>query len=200
VTYKQPENIGADAPGEEALVEAARTGSEEAFVLLARRYEHRLYAFACRMTGNASDAEDIVQETLVRVYRYLDRFKPGAAFKPWVYQITANLCRDRLRRARRLQWVSMAAGSLGLGSLDETLRSADAPPDRQAAAREELALAEQALAALPEKQRMVILMTRYEGMSYEDAAAALGIPVGTVKSRLNAGIARMIKTMEKGAP
>ena len=180
----------------EAVAEASdeallALGDDAGFERLVRRYERRLFNYARRVLGNSADAEDVVQETFLRVYGHRHRFRAGAAFRPWVYRIATNVCRDVLRKKKRRPTVSLDAGrgadgeSAGLGE-----RMASGGPDPAAAAvgSETAARLAAAVEALPLKQRSVFVMARYDGLPYAEIAKALKVPVGTVKSRMNTAV------------
>ncbi|MCC6418867.1 MAG: RNA polymerase sigma factor [Gemmataceae bacterium] len=173
---------------DEALMGRVAADDVAAFAELARRYELRLYRFACRMLGGSSDAEDIVQETLLRLYQARGRYRTGSALKPWVFRIAANLCRDRLRWRRRRREVSLAVAEAreAPGGLD---------PVAATEAHEAEERLERALNALSEKHRAVFVMARCEGMPYEQVSEVLGIPLGTVKSRMNKAVRLLLAAL-----
>ena len=187
------------------LVERARSGDTardraDAFAALVRRYERPLYVYAKRMLGSADEAEDVFQETFLRVHLNLERFRQGAPFRPWLYQIATNLCRDRLRWWRRRPQVSLYAprgGDPGAGTVADAVAAPGAGPDQRAREAELSARLEKAVAQLPVKQRAVFLMARYEGLPYGEIASALGIPLGTVKSRMNTAVQRLLSAVEE---
>jgi len=181
------------------LVSQAKLGDSGAFAVLVRRYERPLYAYARRMLGSAEEAEDAFQETFLRVHLHLDRFRDGAPFRPWLYQIATNVCRDRRRWWRRRPQVSLDApvGDAAGATYADAMAGSEAGPDARACEAELAARLEEALADLPLKQRAVFLMARYDGMSYEEIGKALGIPVGTVKSRMNTAVRRLLAAIEE---
>jgi RNA polymerase sigma-70 factor (ECF subfamily) len=173
---------------DEDLAGLAQGGDRDALSALFQRYETRLYNYARRMTRNDADAEDLVQDAFLRVHSGLRRYDARRPFRPWMYRIMTNLCRDHHRRRLSRGAVSLDAperGGQAGTSLGERLRSAEAGPDQRAAGREEVARLEAALDGLPHKLRSVFLLARYEGLSYEEIAASLRVPLGTVKSRMN---------------
>lgn len=187
-------------PLDEELMARTQTGDQEAFALLVHRYEKPLFSFLRRMTGNAADAEDVFQDTFLRVHSHRDQYRNGAPFRPWLYRIAANLSVDRLRRRKRRWWFSLDAPSGGHPeglSLADSLAARGADADTGARAQETALALERALAALPAKHRAVFLMARYEDMSYEDIAQALQIPLGTVKSRMNTAVQRLRDAMKE---
>jgi RNA polymerase sigma-70 factor, ECF subfamily len=193
---------GADT-SDEGLVERARHGDEVAFALLVRRYERPLFNYLRRMTRSAADAEDLFQETFVRVHRHLDRFRAGAPFKPWLYRIATNRCKDHLKYMARRRHDSLDApiGDEGSsGTLRDLVASTGAGPDAEARAGELAERIEEAVARLPLKQRSVFLMARYEGLAYAEIAETLRIPIGTVKSRMHKAVKALMTDLEDVLP
>jgi len=178
-----------EQPSDEELAAQARAGGESAFAALVRRYEQPLYGYARRLLGSGEDAEDVFQETFLRVHLHLDRFDTGRLFRPWLYQIATNLCRDR----QRLRW---RRKTVSLDAVRVERPDGAAGPEDIAVARERMARLEAAVAQLPLKQRSVFLMARYEGLPYEEIAQALEIPVGTVKSRMNTAVKYLTEQMK----
>lgn len=171
----------------------ALSGDDPAFERLVKRYEHRLFNYIRRMVGSSSDAEDLFQETFLRVYRHRGRFRISARFRPWLYRIATNLCRDHLRYRRRHPALSLnAPASDACGPLADTVAAPNPDPEECARARELAGQIEAAIGRLSLKRRSVFVMARYEGMAYGDIARALRIPVGTVKSRMNHAVAQVL--------
>lgn len=159
----------------------------EAFESLLERYGRRIYQLAYRMAGNDADAKDLTQEACIRVYRAFGRIDPQANLESWLYRIVTNLYIDMLRRRPKARIESLDA-PLVTTKGDEVAREV---PD-ESADPEETVLAAQldtdiqrALGALSVDLRMVVVLSDIEGQSYEEISQALGIPVGTVKSRLH---------------
>jgi RNA polymerase sigma-70 factor (ECF subfamily) len=193
-----------DGPPDEALMLAVQRGDRAAFETIVRRYERRLYSFILRMVRRPQDAEDLAQEAFLRVYAHRARYCAWRPFRPWLYRIAANLCRDhgrrrRVRKALSLDAPAAASGDDSARPLGESVADAAAGPEATAAAREQVEALERAVAALPETHRAVFLMARYEGLAYADIARALGIPEGTVKSRMNTAVRRLLAAMEREA-
>lgn len=165
-----------------SLIERCQKGHLESFGELVARYQMRLYNLAYRILHSHEEAEDVVQETFLNVFRALPNFK-GDRFSPWVYKIASNLCLDFLRR-RRPNTVSLDAP---VGEDGEMIREI---PD-EAGLPEETALAEalgldiqKAIDSLPPKYRAVIVLRHVEDLTYEEIADILNLPLGTVKTRL----------------
>lgn len=169
----------------------AAHGDADAFAALVRRYEKPLYQYLRRMLGSRTDAEDVFQETFLRVHQHAGRFRRGEPFRPWVYKIATNLCRDQLRKRRRHPQVSLdaptGADADGPSPL-ERVTNGHAGPDQAARKSEALVRLKEVLGELPAKQRAVFLMARYDEMPYEEIARSLQVPVGTVKSRMNKAV------------
>lgn len=185
---------------DEALIAQSRRGDAQAFAQLMRRYERPLFNYLARMLGNGAEAEDMFQETFLRVHTHLDRFREGAPFRPWVYRIATNLCRDRLRYWRRRPQVSLDAASSATPdapALADRLPAREADPEAAASAAETAARLEAAVAGLSAKHRAVFLMARYEGLPYAEIANALRVPVGTVKSRMNTAVKELLAALKE---
>src|SRR5712691_8095218 len=160
-------------PSDEDLMRRVAAGDERAFALLAPRHAARAIGLARRLTGNSADAEEIVQEALLRVWINAPRWRAQASFRTWFYRIVVNLCLNRRRRAPFLP-IEAAADAADPG--------ADAV-ERIERREEQRALAE-AIAALPMRQRAVIALTYHEGLSNAESAAALGTSVSAVETLL----------------
>ncbi len=195
-TYGYP-----DETTDERLIEQCRAGCRDAFEALIRRYEKPLYNYIRRMVSNVPDAEDLFQETFLRVYKHLDRFRTDAVFRPWLYRIATNACRDHLRRRRRRPTVSLDAPGRadGIPLVDRTA-SPKAGPSQLAGESELAERLGAAVDALSVKHRAVFLMARYDGMPYDEIARVLRIPVGTVKSRMNKAVRVLLTELEEVAP
>ena len=162
-----------DEASDEQLMQRVAQGDEPAFRLLAARYAPRAIGLARRITGNDADAEEVVQEALLRLWVNAPRWRPLAAFRTWFYRIVLNLCLGRRRRAPFVPWE--AAG--------DPIDPAPGP-----AAVLEQKQSEQALAAaigtLPERQRAAIVLTYHEGLGNAEAAAILNTSISSLEALL----------------
>ena len=170
---------------EQALVQRARQGDEEAFAALVEVNQRRLYNLTLRMTGNPDDAADLCQEAFLNAWKGLGRFQGESSFSTCLYRLTNNACIDNLRREKRRVNLSM---TLSLDD-DQAVRQAELPderfsPHRQAEQRELRETLRAGLAALPEEHRQVLVLRELEGFSYGEIAQLTGVEEGTVKSRL----------------
>lgn len=172
-----------------------KAGDDSALAQLVHRYEAPLFNYARQMLGNTADAEDVFQETFLRVHLYRGRFWGNAPFRPWVYRIATNLCRDRIRYRRRRPEVQPGGDEERPDAL-AMVPSANPGPDESATAGERAKRMRQALAALNVKHRAVFLMAHQDGLSYAEIARALRIPVGTVKSRMNKAVSQLMAALE----
>ena len=166
---------------DEELLEAARNGDEEALEVLLARHEQRVFRFGLRMCGNEEDARDVLQETLLAAFRGVRQFRGDAQLSTWLFQVARSFCTKFRRRgagepARHEPLESAAARGVSV--------PASAPDDR-AHAREMARVIQEALLALPDSQREVVLLRDVEGLTAEEAAAVVGIEVPALKSRLH---------------
>ncbi len=163
------------------LVERSRDGDLEAFNQIVRRYQLRVYNLAARILGDRTAAEDVAQDTFVSAYKALARFR-GGGLRAWLLRIASNQCYDRLRSAKRRpeQSLDEAMESPGFH-----VPSQDPSPEQQAISRELHDHVQRAILGLPFDQRNTIMLVDVQGLSYEEAAEAMDVSMGTVKSRLS---------------
>lgn len=176
-----PGRTGSVETGDETgLVLAAQGGDQAAFGDLVRRYQRAVYRLAYGLTRNASDADDLAQETFVRAYRAIGRFRTGEPLYPWLSRITTNLAYSLYRRRKRRP-------ETPLEPLLEAGRqwAAGDDPAEDAARREFEGMLGEAFAELSEEHRAVLVLRVVEDLSYEEIAESLSVPVGTVMSRLS---------------
>jgi RNA polymerase sigma-70 factor (ECF subfamily) len=160
-------------------------GDEAAFAMLVRSYQGRIVSLAYRYLGSAADAEDLAQEVFLRVYRARESYEPSAKFSTWVYRITANASLNFLRgkKARRKVSGTMPGSEDDDAPSDFEDEEAETPGERME--KDELAqVLRRIVDDLPERQRMAIVLNKYEGLSYEDVASAMEMSVMAVKSLL----------------
>jgi RNA polymerase sigma-70 factor (ECF subfamily) len=181
------ERRGLDRLDDAELVERYLTGERFAFQELVERYQERLLNFIYRSIGDRDRAEDLVQETFVRVYRHLHRFDPTKKFSTWIYTIASNLAKNELRNRSRNPMVLFQAIKKNWEADHRPLQWEDttyAPDDlfRKRHLREKV---EKAVEELPEHHRVVFVLREMEGKTYEEISDITGVTLGTVKSRLN---------------
>ena len=191
--------IDEEARAREArLLERCRAGDLEAFDELVAQHQGKIFNLCCWMLGDRDEAGDAAQDAFVRAWRAIGNFRADAAFGTWMHRIAVNVCLDA--RARRAK-APLTYSALEKPGDDGESRSFDPPdkadtPDKAVARRERRQVVLQALAALPEHHRAVVVLFDIQGYSYEDAAQALDLPMGTLKSRLNRARAALRKALE----
>ncbi|MFH1418437.1 MAG: sigma-70 family RNA polymerase sigma factor [Planctomycetota bacterium] len=169
------------------LVSRCRQGDADAFSLLITQYQDRVFNTCLRMCGNRADAEDLTQEAFVRVLQSIGTFSGKSKFSTWVFRIAVNLVLSA-RRKRKPMYSLDQAGPVESerdSPASERLASNDPPPGEQASDRERHAIVLEALAGLEEEHRTVVILRDLESFGYEEIAEILGVPQGTVKSRLH---------------
>jgi len=160
-------------PTEPAWVQGAQAGSARDFGQLVRLHQQALRAFLRRLSGNHADADDLAQETFVFAWEHIARFDAGRSLKPWLFGIAWRKYRERKRG-----WLRLFRRERRLAEETETIIRSDPGLKLDLAA---------ALATLPAEQRAAILLCLMEQMTHEEAAAALALPLGTVKSHISRG-------------
>ncbi|MBV9337845.1 MAG: sigma-70 family RNA polymerase sigma factor [Solirubrobacterales bacterium] len=158
---------------DEILVRAAQEGDLDAFEELVRRYQVPVYRVALRMLGVRADAQDAAQETFVRAWRSLPRFRGGSTLSTWLYRIVTRRCLDKLAKRRATE------------ALDEIEVEDDLDPAQAAERREQLRAVTHAIATLPADQRAALVLREFEGLSYQEVAEVLGTSLAAVKGRIH---------------
>ncbi len=173
------------------LIEDYRSSGDTAlFEQLVRRYERELYAFLKRFLSDAQKAEDAFQATFITVHQRLIQFESGRRFRPWLYAIATNKAIDFKRQAKRQAVLSLDAswsedqGASASGSLASKVVSRELDPAKAALDNELRNEVRKMIESLSEPTQILIQMAFYQGMKYSDISEALGIPIGTVKSRV----------------
>ena len=173
---------------DEELVASSLAGDPSAFDLLVLRWDRKIQGAIYRIMGSEEDARDLCQEAFLKAYRGLGGFKGEARFSSWLYQISLNLCRDRMRRRRGRVMVSLDALD---GDAQGAILRDEASTHDLVEARDLQQRVRSAVMALPDDQREVIVLKEYEGLTFQEIAEVLDLPVSTVKTRLYRGLDRM---------
>lgn len=182
-------------PGREAdLVRSAQAGDHAAFAEIVRHFQRPIYRVAYALTRNASDADDLAQETFVRAFRAIGRFRAGEPLYPWLSRIAVNLTYSLFRQRRRHPETSIEP-------LVESGRqwAADDDPAERAAESERHERLAAAFAGLSHEHQAVLTLRVVEDLSYDDIARALGVPAGTVMSRLSRARAELRARLAAGS-
>ena len=179
---------------EHHLLRAAKQGDVHAFNQLVIAYQQQVYNVAYRLLGDADAAADATQETFLKAFERLHQHR-GGSFRSWLLRIVTNTCYDMLRKRQRHPTRSLEGG---LGDGEETdmdrlahLQSEEASPEEMALRAEVYRVVEEGLQHLSPEHRTIIVLSDVEGLSYEEIAEVLNIPIGTVKSRLSRARARL---------
>jgi RNA polymerase sigma-70 factor (ECF subfamily) len=182
---------------EELLVAHRLHSRREAFETLVHRYEREIYSYLRRYLSDATLAEDVFQATFLQLHLKADQFEEGRKVRPWLYTIATNQAIDAQRRNRRHKMVSLdrrsRADSLrdDVGSLLDLLTTKEPGAAAKLEGEERRRWVQEAVEQLPDALREAVLLVYYQGLKYREAAEALEIPVGTVKSRMHAAILKL---------
>ena len=171
------------------LVAAAAAGDLDAFEKLVRRHQTRLVGYLRGLTNAEADAEDLAQEAFLRAYRSLKGFRGTSSFRTWLYQIATNVFRNWLEKRRNQAPVNAGSIDAPPPGMDEPVEPmGEENPEAQHIQRDAI---DRALAELPADQREAVLLRDVEGFEYREIAEQLGVPLGTVESRIFRGRARL---------
>jgi RNA polymerase sigma-70 factor (ECF subfamily) len=184
-------------PDEATLIELSREGDLDAFNQLVAAYQDRVYNLCLRMLGSQQPAEDVTQEAFISAFKSMSRMR-GPSVKSWLLRIASNACIDELRRRLRHPQVSIDYRHAG----DESDTPFDLPdstpgPEQFALRLEVRSALQIELLELPADQRLAVVLCDIEGLAYEEIAAAMSTSVGTVKSRISRGRARLREALQK---
>jgi RNA polymerase sigma-70 factor (ECF subfamily) len=189
-----------DRRDDDALMAATAAGDEQAFRALVERWERRVAAFLYRSLGSGEDALDLAQETFLRLYRAAPAYEPRGRFAPFLFRIAGNLARNEVRRRTVRRFLGLEARD-DPGD-DPAEPSVPAPererPDREWERARAAARVRQALLELPERQRVAIVLKRFEGFTQQEIAEAMGVSEASVESLLSRGMAALRKRLGHG--
>jgi RNA polymerase sigma-70 factor (ECF subfamily) len=178
------ERVDDKTSSEELMVRIAE-GDEEAFEILVNRHQTSILNFIYRFIGDRTQAEDFAQEVFLRVWQAAKTYRPEAKFTTWIYRITANLCVNELKSARRKKWFSFHQSDDDSGStIEETLSDSAPSAEDLLLEKERSRQISDALQSLPDNQRMAMVLKRYDGLSYAEIAQIIGCSVSAVESLL----------------
>lgn len=185
----------ASQQSDEQLFEAARQGDENAFALLMQRYQRPLYNFLLKFLAKPALAEDIFQETFLQVYQSASTFQTGRKFRPWLYTIAVNKARDALRSRGRRPTVQITSQNdeIDASQLWDTLLQDTTSPLDLLDEAQQAQTVRSVVAKLPDHLREILVLAYFKHLSYKELADVLAIPLGTVKSRLHAAVARFAR-------
>jgi RNA polymerase sigma-70 factor (ECF subfamily) len=186
---------------DEELMLSCRDGDEAAFDTLYRRYEKPIFSFIYRMVLSAADAEDLCQETFLKVIRAKKKYRKTAKFKTWLFNIALNLCRDRTRRMKFRSRLSLNSAAFSQDNdeirMQQSICDPLSDPTKRAQTAEMTALVQQAFTKLPQQERTVIILRQYHAMKFSEIAEIMNCPVGTAKSLNHRGCEKLMKALSK---
>lgn len=190
---------------DEQLLARLRDGDREWFGTLVRRYERELYGYLRRYLGDAELAADVFQNTFVAVFTKIQQYELGRPARPWLYAIATNQAIDSLRKQKRR--VERTTDPLPMGGDDasgarplfELLASREPDPAELAVSDELSQQVRGAVDQLSDLHKQVVVLSYFQGFKYQDIAEVLGVPLGTVKSRLNSAMAKLTEIWMKSA-
>jgi RNA polymerase sigma-70 factor (ECF subfamily) len=188
-----------DLPDAEAI-DRARKGDHEAYRVLVERYQARAFRLALRVLADPDRAQDAVQDGFLKAYRSLDKFEGRSGFYTWLYRLVFNVCIDLKRRDRsnrHVEWNDEVATQVSAAAPEESRPHEAGNPWRELRRGELREALTKAVAALPEDARRTLLMREVDGLTYAAIAEALGIPKGTVMSRLHHARRRVREQLEE---
>lgn len=180
---------------DEQILERIQQGETDLFGPLIRRYEKELFGYLRRYLGDEALAEDVFQNTFLKLFEKADQYERGRPVRPWIYTMATHLAIDALRRSGRRPSVSLDQ-ALGNDAKNpssgvDLLANRDVDPFAQLAMKERKQLVRQSIEKLPEHLKLTLILAYYQGMKYRDIAEVMQVPVGTVKSRLHLALARL---------
>lgn len=192
----EPVSPDPDAEADVSLMLRVKSGDLAAFEILVDRHKHSVVGTAVRMLGGDSEADDIAQQVFLRVWKSAARYEPSAKFTTWLMTIARNLVFNEMRRRQRARFVPMEGDGEDRPPQQYADAEAAGPGDELMKAELQAAV-DAAIAALPENQRMAIVLRRYEGLAYEEIAKVLKTSVPAVKSILFRARAELKERLKK---
>jgi len=200
ITMQTKGFILADSRGHESDIDLMlrfASGDEDAFEILVSRHKNPAYRLAYRYLSNKTDAEEVALEALVRVWKSRASYEPTAGFRTWFFRIVINLCYNRLRRRRTREGRMRASAEESELAFETSADTKALTPADELSARELNQAIQKALAKLPENQRMAVILSRFEGLSYAEVGASLGTSEKAVKSLMARARATLKDILER---
>jgi RNA polymerase sigma-70 factor (ECF subfamily) len=188
---------------EELMARIAR-GDEDAFEILVNRHQTSILNLIYQFIGDRTQAKDLAQEVFIRVWQAAKTYKPEAKFTTWIYRITANLCFNELKSARRKRWFSFNwSDEDGEHTLEETLSDNAPSAEEILLEKERSRQISDAIQSLPDNQRMALVLKRYDDLSYQEIAQIIGCSVSAVESllvRAKRTLQKKLKNYDRNVP
>jgi RNA polymerase sigma-70 factor, ECF subfamily len=168
-------------PGDDELMIRGAGGDADAFGVLVGRWERRVFGFLERMLGSREEAQDVAQETFLRMCHHAEDYRPSGRFRSWLFRIAGNQARSRLRRRKILRWVRFDPDSHERSTPEDR-------PDRPLEREEERLAVRRALGKLPARQRQAVVLRQYQSLAYREIAEAMETSVSAVETLLFRGM------------
>nr|WP_260504299.1 RNA polymerase sigma factor SigW [Paenibacillus illinoisensis] len=181
---------------ENRLVKLVLKGDQRAFAEIVELYKDKLFHLAYRMLNNRHEAEDVVQETFLRVFRNMEKYDPNQKFSTWIYRIATNLCIDRLRRKKPSYSLDAELNDQEGSDGYSMLPSDDRTPESEALLSETQTLIREAIDSLPAKYKSVMILRYLQDLSLQEISDVTGMPVTTIKTRVHRGRDFLRKKLE----
>lgn len=181
---------------DEALVKLCLEGDRAAFAEIVKRYQKQIFSLAYRLTNQVEDAQDLAQEAFLKIYQVLDKYDTSRPFFPWMYKVAANVCYTALRKKPQEE--------VPLEKVIEfapTIPQAATQPEDYTETKEVQRFVQQALAELPEKYKVPLVLRYLEDMTYQQIAEVMDLPVTTIETRLFRGkslLQKRLINLERG--
>ncbi len=195
--HTQTMERGIHSASDRDVVEQVLAGNVDAFSVLVKRYQDRIYSAALNYVSSPEDAVDIAQETFVKAYSKLRTFDSASAFYTWLYRIAINTAIDHLRKRKSRPADSLDDDKFTEIGFEPETKDPTSDPERVLARNEQARMLRQAISSLSEKLRSVVVLHDVEGLSQEEVAEILKVPVGTVKSRVSRARAELRYLLQK---
>ncbi|PWU18399.1 MAG: RNA polymerase sigma factor SigW [Verrucomicrobia bacterium] len=181
---------------EQAMRRVQMHDDERAFAHLVKKWQGPVRRLCIRMLGDEHRGEDLAQESFARVFAQRKHYRPDGKFGTWLWRIALNLCYDELRRRQRWKQVSLDSTDSETLGLLESFAEPQIAPDQALVNQERAELVRRALLSLPEIYRAVLVLRHYENLKFREIAAVLGLPEGTVKSRMAEALTQMSQLLK----
>lgn len=175
------------------LMMRAKTGDDNAFTELMRRHYKSVMNYIYRFTNNIENSEDLAQEVFLRVYRSVKRYKPEAKFSTWLYKIATNVCLTEVTSKSRVKTVSLEEVQEKTGDLKDSNSTTGYDLIYRRDIRDSIF---EVLKSFPERERISIILCKYEGLSYDEVAEIIGCTVGAVKTHVHRGRIKLIEKLK----
>ncbi|HEY7534405.1 MAG TPA: sigma-70 family RNA polymerase sigma factor [Thermodesulfobacteriota bacterium] len=175
------------------LMLRAKSGDGSAFTELMRRHYKGVVNYIYRFTNDKGNSEDLAQEVFLRAYRSVNRYKPQAKFSTWLYKIATNLCITEVKSRNKGQSISLDEMQDNMGDIADS-KSED--PSDFTFRREIGNTIFEALKSLPERERLAIILCKYEGLPYEEVAEVIGCTIGAVKTHVHRGRMKLVEKLK----